>query len=133
MIDNKEARREQTCSGSSRARPGDIFHPDFADSRPAFFDVTMEKDYKHEDLVLKCSGQFFPLAVESFGFWTPACLQTLRTIAAKTTMALVYSRRSPTSYSQDAYAFGQAVVPYVRGIEKRLSLWSYGTDHQDDI
>ena len=131
MIDNKEARREQTCSGSSRARPGAI--QTLLTRRPAFFDVTMEKDYKHEDLVLKCSGQFFPLAVESFGFWTPACLQTLRTIAAKTTMALVYSRRSPTSYSQGAYAFGQAVVPYVRGIEKRLSLWSYGTDHQDDI
>ena len=110
LIDNKAARREQTCSGSSRARPGDIFHPDFADGRPAFFDITvrntvqakyvceaaemagaaamageMEKDYKHEDSVLKCGGQFFPLAVESFGFWTPTSLQTLRTIVAKTT------------------------------------------------
>ena len=108
LIDNKAARREQTCSGSSRARPGDIFHPDFADGRPAFFDVTvrdtvqakyvceaaemagaatmageMEKDYKHEDLVLKYGGQFLPLAVESFSFWTPASLQTLRTSAAK--------------------------------------------------
>ena len=45
----------------------------------------LEKDYKQEDSVLKCGGQFFPLAVESFGFWTPASLQTLRTIVAKTT------------------------------------------------
>ena len=45
----------------------------------------MEKDYKHKDLALKCGGQFFPLPVESFGFWMPESFQTLRTIAAKTT------------------------------------------------
>ena len=41
MVDNKAARREQTSSSNSRARPGDIFHPDFVDGRPAFFDVTV--------------------------------------------------------------------------------------------
>ena len=41
LIDNKPARREQTCSSNSKARPGDIFHPEFVDGRPAFFDVTV--------------------------------------------------------------------------------------------
>ena len=45
----------------------------------------LEKDYKHEQLVSKCGGLFYPLALESFGFWTQASLQTLRTTAAKTT------------------------------------------------
>ena len=127
QIDNKAARREQTCSGSSRACPGDIFHPDFADGSPAFFDVTVrntvqakyvceaaemagaaamageiEKNYKHKDSVLKCGGQFFPLAVEFFGFWTPASLQTLRTIANKTTtyngIGLQMGRHSATEH-----------------------------------
>ena len=98
LIDNKAARREQTCSGSSRARPGDIFHPDFADGRPAFFEVTvrntvqakyvceaaemagatamageMEKDYKHEDSVLKCGGQFFPRSGSGIFWFLDAC------------------------------------------------------------
>ena len=110
LIDNKVARREQTCSSNSKACPGDIFHSDLVDGRPAFFDVTVrntvranyicevaemagataragavEKDYKHEQSVLKCGGLFYPLVLKSFGFWTQASLQTLRTIAAKTT------------------------------------------------
>ena len=40
-IDNKATRREQTCSSNSKAHPGDIFHPDFVDGRPACFDVTV--------------------------------------------------------------------------------------------
>ena len=77
LIDNKAARREQTCSSNSKARPGDIFHSDFVDGRPAFFDAAvrntvqakyvgeaaemtgaaarageLEKDYKHEQSVL---------------------------------------------------------------------------------
>ena len=68
----------------------------------------MEKDYKHEDSVLKFCGQFFPLTVESFGFWTAASLQTLRTIAAKTTTynGIGYSRRSPTSYRNSLFDCG---------------------------
>ena len=30
------------------------------------------KDYKHEQLVLKCGGLFYPLALESLGCWTQA-------------------------------------------------------------
>ena len=92
LIDNNAARREQTCSSNSKARPRDIFHSDFVDGRSAFFDVTvcntvqakyvcqaaeraeaaarageMEKSYKHEQSVLKCEGLFYPLALESFG------------------------------------------------------------------
>ena len=93
---------------NSKAHPGDVFHPDFVDGRPAFFEVTvrntvqakyvceaaemagaaaraedLEKDYKHEQSVLQCGGLFYPLVLESFGFWTQASLQMLRTIAAK--------------------------------------------------
>ena len=87
LIHNKAAKREQTCSSNSTARPGDIFHPDFVDGRPAFFDVTvrntvhaaemagasakareLEKDYKHEQSILKCGGLFYPLALESLAF-----------------------------------------------------------------
>ena len=71
------ARREQTCSSNSKACPGDIFHSDFVDGRPAFFDVMLrntvqakyvfeaaeivgaaarprelEKDYEHEQSVI---------------------------------------------------------------------------------
>ena len=58
LIDNKAARREQTCSGSSgssRARPGDIFHPDFADGRPSFFEVTVRNTAQAE-YVCKAAG-----------------------------------------------------------------------------
>ena len=41
LIDNKAARREQTCSSNFKARSGDVFHPDFVDGRPTFFVVTV--------------------------------------------------------------------------------------------
>ena len=41
LIDNEEARREQTCFSKSKASPGDICYPDIVDGRPAFFDVTV--------------------------------------------------------------------------------------------
>ena len=110
LIDNKAARREQTCSSNSKACPSDIFHPDYVAVKHAFFDVTvrntvqakyvceaaemaeaaartreLEKDYKHEQSVLKSGGLFYPLALESFRFQTQASLQSLTTIAAKTT------------------------------------------------
>ena len=39
-VDNKEAKIERRCCGDSRSRPGDIYHPDFLNGTPAFFDIT---------------------------------------------------------------------------------------------
>ena len=41
-------------------------------------------DHKHDVLVSASDALFYPLAVESFGDWTPASLDSLRTIATKT-------------------------------------------------
>ena len=71
--DNSSVRREERIWGDSRDRPGNIFHPDFDDCRPTYFDISvrhtlqpgnlnrastnagaaavageMEKDQKHE-------------------------------------------------------------------------------------
>ena len=87
-----------------------IYHPDFINGKPAFFDITvrnslqpsyivaaatsagaaalageMEKDAYHEDAVAAAGGQFFPLALETLGYWTPSTLKTLKIIASKTT------------------------------------------------
>ena len=42
LVNNKAARREQTCFGGSRARLGDISIQIFADGRLAFFAVTVQ-------------------------------------------------------------------------------------------
>ena len=43
-----------------------------------------EKDIRHEAEVAATGGFFYPLVVESFGFWTPTSLAVLKTIASKT-------------------------------------------------
>ena len=108
LVDNKESKREQKCGGESNNRPGDVFHPDFLEGRPAFFDVSVrnslqpsyvskaaikpgaaaeageiEKDEKHERAVTQAGGHFYPLIVETLGHWSPSSLETLKTIASK--------------------------------------------------
>lgn len=41
LQDNSSTRREQRIFGDSQDRPGDIFHPDFMDSMPTYFDVSV--------------------------------------------------------------------------------------------
>ena len=90
--------------------PGDVFHPNSFNSRPAYFDVTVrnsfqpksiqhsaitggaaarageeEKDLRHEEEVESGGGTFFLLVVESFGIWSDGSLRSLRLIARKTT------------------------------------------------
>ena len=43
----------------------------------------IEKDTKYDDLVSSSGSLFYPLVVKSFGAWTPASLETLRTITTK--------------------------------------------------
>lgn len=109
--DNASACREQRISGDCRDRPGDVYHPDFSEGKPTFFDISvrsslqassisqsscnagvagsrgeMAKDEKHRQLVEDNGGIFIPLVVESFGLWTPFAKKILRSIAARTTI-----------------------------------------------
>ena len=106
-MDDKGAAREQHC-GNSNNRPGDVYDPDFALDKSAYFDVSVrsslqpkflsratvqagaaieageiEKDSKHKKDVVSAGGLFFPLVVESLGLWTPSSLHTLRTITSR--------------------------------------------------
>ena len=83
MRHNKSARREQNCSANWYSHPGDIYHLEFPDGRPVFFDITVcnslqpvfisaaavtaravaatgevEKDQKHDRNVAQCGAQF---------------------------------------------------------------------------
>ena len=101
------AAREQHC-GVDNSRPGDMFHPDFVQRKPAYFDVSvrnylqpqflcraaslagaageageMAKDARHEEGVIAAGGVFFPLVVETLGLWTTHSLKNLRLIATR--------------------------------------------------
>ncbi|XP_062511254.1 uncharacterized protein LOC134187153 [Corticium candelabrum] len=41
LVDNRDSKQEQKCGGESNNRIGDVFHPDFLEGRPAFFDVSV--------------------------------------------------------------------------------------------
>ena len=109
--DNSSVRREERIWGESRDRPGDIFHPDFDDGHPTYFDISvrhmlqpgnlnrastnagaaaiageMEKDQKHAANVERIGGRFHPLVMETLGVWTASSLSTLHAIAARTTV-----------------------------------------------
>ena len=83
-------------------------HPDFLLGRPGFFDVTVAnslqpsfiikaainagavaeaaeacKDFRHADGATAASGIFYPLAVETVGFWTSYSLKILRSLASR--------------------------------------------------
>ena len=110
LQDNSETRREQRISGTTQERPGDILHPNFIDSRPTYFDVSvtntlqprnlnralssagvaaleteMKKDAKYEEHIRSHGGRFVPLVVETLGLWSPSALTTLKSIANRTT------------------------------------------------
>ena len=108
--DNGGLKKEQRIGGRDLHRPGDINHPYFTNGKPAFFDITvgnslqpsyivafatsagaaalageMEKDAYHDDIVAAAGREFFPLALETLGYWTPSSLKTLEIIMLKTT------------------------------------------------
>ena len=91
--------------------PGDIFHPDFSDGKPTYFDISvqnsllpqffsgtsfvagiassageMDKDAKYDHNVSSAGCVFFPLVVETLGLWTDSSISLLRRIAAHTTL-----------------------------------------------
>ena len=86
LTDNSDVKKEQITGGQDSS--GDIYHPDFINGKPAFFDITVrnclqpryvvssatsagtaalageaEKDERHEEDVVSSGGLFFPLAV----------------------------------------------------------------------
>ena len=109
LQDNTTVCREQRITGDCHDRPGDIYHPDFSNGKPSFFDISvrsslqassisqssitagvagargeMQKDEKHRQLVEENGGVFIPLVVESYGLWTPFAKKTLKSIALRT-------------------------------------------------
>ena len=111
LIDNSSCRREQRCSNDDNSRPGDLYHPDFHLGRPAYFDVTvknpllpqfvvnsllqagsaavfeeLENDNKYLETVENAHCLFYPLVIETLGTWSPSSLETLKTIARRTTL-----------------------------------------------
>ena len=108
LSDDSGCKLEQGCSTFNYKKPGDIFHPDFLDGLPAYFDITVsnsllpqfitvaatcpgaaadagekEKDKKHNDDVTHAGALFYPLVVESLGFWSAHSLETLKIIAKR--------------------------------------------------
>ena len=92
-------------SGESFSRPGDVFHPDFHNGHPTYFDISvrsavhsvvspgfealrgeMEKNSRHRRLVEAAGGLFFPLVVDNFGVWTPSSIEVLRSVARTSTV-----------------------------------------------
>ncbi|XP_062518264.1 uncharacterized protein LOC134193447 [Corticium candelabrum] len=109
LVDDAGSRVEECCSSTSFNRPGKVYHPNFTNGKPAYFDVSIwntmqpsyiipsstlaeaaafaegeEKDAHHQADVEAANGCFYPLIVEMFDSWTPASLATLRIIASKT-------------------------------------------------
>lgn len=111
LQDNANAKCEQRVTGDSQIRPGDVYHPDFTNSRPTHFDISVRnttqsstinrasesagvaasegeasKDEKYELIVERAGAVFVPLVVETLGVWTPFARSTLKSIAARTTI-----------------------------------------------
>ena len=107
-VDNANCRREQRCTADNQSRPGDVFHPDFEQGSPTYFDISIrnsfqtqyitkaaqyagaaaeagenEKDRRHEAFVTATGGIFHPLVVETFGLWTNHSLSVIKTIARR--------------------------------------------------
>jgi hypothetical protein len=104
----------------SSARPGDIFIPVWNRGRPAALDITvsstmqtnllkhasmkagyvaeqaeLRKDTKSFEKAKEAGIEFIPLALESFGIWTPLALGTLRTICSRMKHFAVLDRAYP--------------------------------------
>ena len=93
------------------SRPGNVFHPDFDQGLPTYFDIIsvrnslqpsyvvqaatrvgiateageIEKDIRHNSWVSDSGSVFHPLVVESLGLWTAHSLKILKTIARRLT------------------------------------------------
>ena len=51
LEDSADVCREQRVSGESASRPGDVFHPDFHNGRPTYFDISVRSS-AHSGVIL---------------------------------------------------------------------------------
>ena len=137
LSDNNGCKLEQICGSSNYKRPGDIYHPDYLDGVPAYFDVTVrnsllpqfvslaatnpgaaaeagekEKDSKHDDEVTRVGAVFYPLVIESLGLWYPQSLEILKIIARREAL------QSNISISQSVCKFHEQLS---------VCLWKYNS------
>ena len=49
----------------------------------------IEKDQKHDWIVLQSGGVFHPLVVETLGLWSPSSLEVLKVIASRTSFITI--------------------------------------------
>ena len=88
-----------------------MFHPDFQQGCPAYFDITIRnslkssyssmsaretgasalvgesEDDRHRGALERAGCMFFPLAVETLGLWSSNSLKTLKIIARRTILS----------------------------------------------
>ena len=108
LLDDRRAKMEQRCAGDGKARPGDVYHPNFLEGKPAYFDISVrntlqpqflnqaaakpgaagiageeEKDEKNNKIVESCGGKFYPLVVETLGMWTSFGLEMIKIVASR--------------------------------------------------
>ncbi len=93
-MDNQNVKIEQSAGGPSYTRPGDVYHPDFDNGKPAVFDVSicntgkiaeqgeMSKHLQSVERSNAVEDSFYPLVVETMGLWTPFALNTIATRAS---------------------------------------------------
>ena len=55
--DNSEVKKEQRIGGRDLHRPGDIYHPDFINGKPAFFDITVRNSLQSSYIVAAATMQ----------------------------------------------------------------------------
>ena len=123
LQDNHQVKREKRIFGCSAIRPGDIFHPDFSDSKNTYFDISvrnsllsqflskasrplllallallvheMYKDAKYDHSVFSAGCVFFPLVV---GLWTDS--STYLPLASRHCPYYIYILHSGVSQDQ---------------------------------
>ena len=152
LKENAGTPREQGCSTLSFDRLGDVYHPDFSQGKPAYFDVSVrnsfspshiinaaskagvaaeagecEKDLRHDENVAAAGGIFYPLIVETYGVWSMHSLEVLKSIAKKTSLfnELTFSRTLCNLHKQLSCKLWQYNAKL---IVDKLALFSYDTD-----
>ena len=50
--DNSKVRREQTIFGDNRSRPRDVYHPDFTNGKPTYFDVSVRNTLQPSSIIM---------------------------------------------------------------------------------
>ena len=152
LKENAGTRREQGCSTLSFDRTGDVYHPDFSQGKPAYFDVLVrnsfspshiinaaskagvaaeagecEKDLQHDENVAAAGGIFYTLIVETYGVWSMHSLEVLKSIAKKTSLfnGWTFSRTLCDLHEQLSCKLWQYNAKL---IVDKLALFSYDMD-----